>query len=94
MAKAIKKRNRRLKRTVRKTLGALFLASALIVAAIPVENQQADEPTPMKVTVDIKNCRIPIVDDGETIYTTGDGKFQFDYDSTKDDDANKKLPVI
>lgn len=94
MAKAIKKRNRRLKRTVRKTLGALFLASALIVAAIPVENLQADEPTPMKVTVDIKNCRIPIVDDGETIYTTGDGKFQFAYVSTNDAAASNKVAVI
>ncbi|MDE6924490.1 MAG: leucine-rich repeat domain-containing protein, partial [Acetatifactor sp.] len=39
MAKAVKKKgkNRRLKRSVRKTLGALFLASALAVAAIPTE---------------------------------------------------------
>lgn len=43
MAKAVKKRgrNRRLKRSVRKTLGALFLASALAVAAIPTEGLQA-----------------------------------------------------
>ncbi len=97
MARAIKKKNRRLKRTVRKTLGALFLASALIVAAIPVENLQADEPgnaKPLKVTVDAKNCRIPIVDDRETIYTTGDGRFQFAYVSTNDAAASNKVAVI
>ena len=43
MAKAVMKKgkNRRLKRSVRKTLGALFLASALAVAAIPTEGLQA-----------------------------------------------------
>ena len=40
MAKAVKKR-RRLKRSVRKTLGALFLASAIAVGAIPTEGLQA-----------------------------------------------------
>jgi len=43
MAKAVKKKgkNRRLKRSIRKTLGAMFLASALAVAAIPTEGLQA-----------------------------------------------------
>ncbi len=97
MSKAIKKKNRRLKRTVRKTLGALFLASALVVAAIPVENLRADEPRdakPLKVTVDVQNCRIPIVGLDETIYTTGDGRFQFAYVSTNDAAASNKVAVI
>ena len=41
--KDIKKKGRRLKRSIRKTLGTLFLVSALVVAAIPVDYLQADE---------------------------------------------------
>ncbi len=40
MAKAATKK-RRLKRTIRKTLGTLFLVSAIVVAAIPVDGLQA-----------------------------------------------------
>ena len=49
----VKKGRRRLKRSVRKTLGALFLASSIAIAAIPTEGLQA-APTnrvkPVKVT--------------------------------------------
>ena len=41
MSKAVKKKSRRMWRTMRKTLGALFLVSALVIAAIPVDNLQA-----------------------------------------------------
>ncbi len=41
--KDIKKKGRRLKRSIRKTLGTLFLVSALVVAAIPVDYLQATE---------------------------------------------------
>ena len=41
MTKGKKKTNRRLKKTVRKTLGTLFLISAIIVAAIPTEGLRA-----------------------------------------------------
>lgn len=41
--KEIKKKGRRLKRSIRKTLGTLFLVSALVVAAIPVDYLRADE---------------------------------------------------
>lgn len=47
-SKTTKKSRRRLKRSVRKTLGALFLVSAIVVAAIPVDGLQAwtgDQPT-------------------------------------------------
>ena len=37
MTKVVKKKARRLKRTIRRTLGTLFLISALVVAAIPVD---------------------------------------------------------
>ncbi|MFR6054099.1 MAG: hypothetical protein ACLUH9_09185, partial [Waltera sp.] len=45
MTKGKKKTNRRLKRTVRKTLGTLFLISAIVVAAIPTEGLRAEEET-------------------------------------------------
>lgn len=41
MAKTLVRKHRRMKKTVRKTLGALFLISAIVVAAIPVEGLQA-----------------------------------------------------
>lgn len=93
MANAVKKKgkNRRLKRSVRKTLGALFLASALAVAAIPTEGLQAagddtimalaNTPTYKSgsVTVDDIFAYVPKVVDTATIYTTGDSRFQFAY---------------
>ncbi|MBE5874328.1 MAG: hypothetical protein E7287_07970 [Lachnospiraceae bacterium] len=97
MANTVKKKNFRLKKRVRKTFGALFLASAIGVASIPVDNLKAQDPgsvRPLKVTVDIENCRIPIVEEDETIYTTGDGKFQFAYVSTNDAAASNKVAVI
>lgn len=42
MTKVAKKKARRLGRTIRKTLGTLFLISALVVAAIPVDYLQAE----------------------------------------------------
>lgn len=42
MSKAVKKKGRRLWRNIRKTLGTLFLVSALVVAAIPVDYLQAE----------------------------------------------------
>ncbi len=42
MTKGKKKTNRRLKKTVRKTLGTLFLISAIVVAAIPTEGLRAE----------------------------------------------------
>lgn len=78
MAKAVKKkgRNRRLKKSIRKTLGALFLASALAVAAIPTEGLRAADGEVMvinngrSVTEDIfLNRKIPEVTKDATIYT-------------------------
>ena len=50
MTKGKKKTNRRLKKTVRKTLGTLFLISAIIVAAIPTEGLRAADGTEKEVT--------------------------------------------
>ena len=44
MRKASKKQNRRLKRTVRRTIGALCLISAITIAAIPVPENMAYDP--------------------------------------------------
>ena len=41
MAKEMKKKNRKLKRQVRKTIGALFMVSAIVVAALPVQDVAA-----------------------------------------------------
>lgn len=41
-----KKISRRLRRQIRKTVGALFLASAIVVAAIPVQESQASNTDP------------------------------------------------
>lgn len=94
MARAAKKK-RVMKRSVRKTIASLFLASAIVVAAIPVDNLHATgtEGAP-KVVVDIENCRIPIVNEAETIYTTGDGMFQFAYVTTNDASSGNKVAVI
>ena len=43
MGKVVKKKSRKLFRTVRKTLGTLFLVSALVIAAIPVDGLRAAE---------------------------------------------------
>jgi hypothetical protein len=71
---------RRLKRQVRKTFGALFLASALAVAAIPVDSlQAAGIPESDKITVDSTNSNIPKVGLDEIVYATGDGTYRFAY---------------
>lgn len=80
------KKGRRLKRSVRKTLGAISLAAAIAVAAIPAEGLQAAKTTASDVdwgtlegNMGKDASGIPTVDKTETIYTTGDGKFQFAY---------------
>lgn len=77
MAKMMK--SRRLRRRVRKTLGALFLASAIAVAAIPVDNLQAETPANYKmgVTLTQDESKIPFVADTEPIYADGDYTFAY-----------------
>ncbi len=48
MAKRTKKKNRKLRRQVRKTVGALLMISAITVAAIPVPDVNADVKDPVK----------------------------------------------
>lgn len=42
MTKAVKKKNRKLKRQIRKTVGALLMVSAITVAAVPVQDIEAE----------------------------------------------------
>ena len=79
MAKTMK--SRRLRKRVRKTLGALFLASAIAVAAIPVDGLQAsgEATAGLKVTVGEVESGIPTLKPDEKVYATGDGIFQFTY---------------
>lgn len=96
MTKSIKKKSRRMKKTVRKTLGTLFLVSAIIVAAIPAEGLQAGSSMngDAVVTVDYQTCNIPQVSKDEVIYTTGDGQYQFAYVSPKNASSANKVAVI
>lgn len=94
MTKAtVKKKTRRLKKRIRQTFGTLFLISALIIAAIPVDNLQAQGEVP-NVTLDSSKSNIPIVDQNETIYTTGDGLFQFAYVKPSAASADKVAVIL
>ena len=66
MTKGTKKTNRRLKKTVRKTLGTLFLISAIVVAAIPTEGLRAADGTEKVVTESyLQQMPIPYLDSGK-----------------------------
>ena len=90
MSNAVKKKSRRMWRRVRKTLGTLFLVSALVIAAIPVDNLRAADPTgsgagTAQPGYDSGNtsyaCKtsdlIPQMNEDTKIYTTADEKIQF-----------------
>ncbi len=99
MADVVKKKSRRLKRTVRKTLGTLFLVSALVVAAIPTQNfsTQAAATESDWGTLDTNwngAGNIPEVTSTDRIYTTGDGKFQFAYVYPKGASSGDRVAVI
>lgn len=99
MAKERKKINRKMRKQIRKTLGALFLISAITVAAIPVENASAAGTTAeSSLTWDDEigaASKIPLVStDEKQIYTTGDGMFQFAYVRAKDTDTNKIAVIL
>ncbi len=87
------KKRKRLKRSIRKTLGALFMATALVVAAIPVDNLQAAGEDNVNSTVQARDRApstygdpvhrpdndIPTIDKDTKIYTSGDKIFRFAY---------------
>ncbi len=84
--KDIKKKGRRLKRSIRKTLGTLFLVSALVVAAIPVEYLQAvddnvnnEEVKRTAQSVTPETTEIPEIQKDDKVYTTEDTLLKFVY---------------
>ncbi|MCR5256164.1 MAG: leucine-rich repeat protein [Acetatifactor sp.] len=94
MAKS-KAKNRRTRKMIRKTVATLFLISAVVVAAIPVDGLRAqtnttDATAPRSapsVTVDCTDT-IPQIDSSTPIYTTGDQSLQFAYI-----EDNNNIPV-
>ncbi|MDR0949130.1 MAG: leucine-rich repeat domain-containing protein, partial [Lachnospiraceae bacterium] len=93
MAKASKVGKRKLKRQVRKTIGALFLASALVVASIPVESLRAESiPQADHITVTDADNNIPTITANDTIYATGDGTYRFAY--VRAEGSSDKVAVI
>lgn len=55
MTKAVKKKNRKLRRQIRKTVGALLMVTAITVAAVPVPDASAVEPSSAPVRVRVVN---------------------------------------
>ena len=86
MAKTLKKKSRRLKKTVRKTLGTICLITAILIATIPVDTPKqvaADAASPNHKLGEAEMesyYNIPDLSNYKgKIYTTGDGTFQFAY---------------
>ena len=59
-AKETKVKNLRLRRRIRKTVGALFMASAVAVAAIPVQDIEAEDLKANGVTVSRPNAQYEV----------------------------------
>ncbi len=102
MAKAVKekkKKNIRLRRTLRKTFGTLFLVSAIGVAAIPVEGLGSvgaeGEPAPMAEAVSMtwdsmnkSSSKIPLLEAGfKNIYVDENGRYAFAYFKPTDSES-------
>ena len=68
----------RMKKAIRRTLGVICLASAVTIALVPEKETGAATDAP-QVTVSASDSSIPVISDKDTIYTTGDGMFQFAY---------------
>ena len=92
MSKTVKKKSRKMWRTMRKTLGTLFLVSALVIAAIPVDGLRAANSADSGISVaqegyatdnESYTCRtsemIPQMDKDTKIYTTAGQEIQFAY---------------
>ncbi len=82
MAKQASKKkrvNRKLKRTIRKTLSAVFMITALIVAAIPVQNNvEASSPGTGGTVSGNTESEIPAVGDGVTREYVENEKIKFE----------------
>lgn len=88
MAKTTKKKNRRLKRQIRKTVGALLMVSAITVAAIPVQDVSAnpsDTETPKVAVTGFYTTVAPQIDNYKStipnVWDVGNGKNTIIYNS-------------
>ena len=91
-----KKKNLKLRKRIRKTVGALCLVSSLVVATIPVDTLQAIEMPgeTKKVTLTEADSKIPNVQPSDPSYTTGDGVYGFTYVFPKGVIDGDKIAVI
>ena len=99
MTKQTKQKNSlRLRRRIRKTIGALSLASALAVATIPVDTLEAVENLAgdtQKVVLTEADSKIPAVNPAtDPVYMTGDGVYSFAYVYPKNASSGDKIAVI
>lgn len=95
-----KKKNVRLRRRIRKTLGSACLITSLLVASIPVpEASAAEGDGPTKLTwekeiggngnISNYSSKIPLVPSNcDTIYTTEDGMYQFAWVKSSENSTN------
>lgn len=87
MSKSKKRLSKKFKRLVGFSAAGLFLVSALLVALIPQRSVKAG-PEPLKSTLLPTENQVPVIQDTDKIYTTGDGMFQFAY-ITKQSGSNR-----
>lgn len=84
-----KKKNMKLRRQLRKTLGCLFMVSALLVTAIPVQPMEAADTTGWSTGstgypyCGSKSETIPNITSDTPIYQTEDGNYRFAYVDSK-----------
>ena len=98
-----KKKNYRLRRQIRRTLGTICLITALIVAAVPVPGARAEGDTTVtavkytwdKLIGETGKSVIPVIaKDCNTIYTTGDGTYQFAFVRESDTSPNMIAVIL
>lgn len=98
MAKNKSKRtNIRMRRRVRKTMGVICLITALLIAAIPVPEVSAADDTKYLWDNEIGTAKtvIPVVPyDCKTIYTTGDGTYQFAFVNASSTSPDKIAVIL
>ncbi len=73
-----RKLSTRMKKAIRRTLGGILLTTALVIAFIPERAMEAADDD-NNVTLSPTDSSIPVIKTTDTIYTTGDGMFQFAY---------------
>lgn len=106
--KKTKKKNLKLRRQLRKTLGCLFMVSALIVTAIPVQPTEAKPGTGWETATDKYFCQsgmqdantvIPTIKGDAPVYQDESGNFRFCYVDDQgrwaaDSDKNKVAIIV